>query len=91
MGFFSFLKSMFSVSADTDIAIKYNGFSIVPTPIREGGQFRVAATITKGEGDTLQTHKFIRSDLVGSQSECAEVTIRKAKMTIDQLEDRLFR
>jgi hypothetical protein len=92
MGFLSGLKSMFSNNKEkkAEDAIEYNGFSIIPTPIREGGQFRISAIITKGEGESLQTHTFIRSDTVASQEECIQLTIRKAKMTIDQSEDRIF-
>ncbi len=95
MGFLSSITSLFSsntsqATAEEHASVAYNGFIITPAPIAEGGQFRVAATITKGEDDSLQTHQFIRSDLVGSRDECIEITIRKAKMTIDQLSDTLF-
>ncbi|GLS89205.1 transcriptional activator HlyU [Psychromonas marina] len=94
MGFFSGLKSLFlgdsSGSAKTSETIKYNDFSIIPAPIREGGQYRVAGTITKGEGEALKTHKFIRSDVIDNRDECISLTIRKAKLAIDQSEDRIF-
>ena len=94
MGFFSGLKTLFlggsSTKAKAAEPIPYNGFTIIPAPIPERGQFRVAATITKGEGESLQTHSFIRSDMVGSRDECISLTIRKAQMTIDQSEDRIF-
>jgi len=94
MGFLSGLKSFFTsdinASTKAEEVIEHNGFSIVPAPMSEGGQYRVAATISKGEGDDCQTHTFIRSDLVGSRDECITVTVRKAKMTIDQLGDRIF-
>lgn len=92
MGFLSGLKSMFSSSdvAQTEDAIEYDGFSIVPTPMREGGQFRVAATVIKGEGEAQQIHNFVRSDTVASKEECIQLTIRKAKMTIDQSGDNIF-
>lgn len=93
MSLLSGLKSMFSNKGTPENAqqsIEYNGFSITPSPIREGGQFRVAATITKGEGESLQTHSFIRSDMLVNREECIQVTIRKAKMTIDQSKGRIF-
>jgi hypothetical protein len=90
MGFFSSLASLFSGSGgsqpDTAEAVEYQGYTIVPTPQSEGGQFRVAAVISKGE----QEHRFIRSDVVASRDECIEVTLRKAKMTIDQQGDSIF-
>ncbi|TBR42760.1 transcriptional regulator [Marinomonas agarivorans] len=93
MGFLSSLKTFFSGTTAADpveAAIEHQGFTIIPAPQREGGQYRVAATITKGEDEAQQTHHFIRSDLIASRDECLEVTIRKAKMTIDQLGDRIF-
>ena len=94
MGFLSNLKSLFltgsNESAKSEEAIEHKGFLIIPAPKPEGGQYRVAATISKGEGESLQTHSFVRSDLIGGRHECLEVTVRKAKMTIDQLGDRIF-
>jgi hypothetical protein len=58
--------------------------------MKDGGQFRVAASITKGEGEEQKTHKFIRSDLMPNRDECIEITLRKAKLTIDQLGDNIF-
>jgi len=93
MGFLSNLKSLFTTTSQekTEDAIEYNGFYIIPTPMREGAQFRIAATITKGEGESLQTHKFIRSDVIASRDECIIHTVRKAKVAIDQNQDNLFR
>ncbi|WP_191602377.1 HlyU family transcriptional regulator [Marinomonas algicola] len=94
MSFLSGLKSLFTAGPAApekeEDPIDYKGFIIIPAPINEGGQHRVAATITKGEGDSQQIHKFIRSDLIAGRDECITVTINKAKMTIDQLGDRLF-
>jgi len=97
MGFFSAISALFSGNAgestkavDVEASIEYKGFSITPGPIPEGRQYRVGATITKGTGDTLQTHTFIRSDVVASRDECISMTIRKAKITIDQTGDKIF-
>jgi len=94
MGFLSGIKSLFEAGpaapAKEEDPIEYKGFTIIPAPINEGGQHRVAASITKGEGEEQQTHKFIRSDLIASRDECLKITINKTKMTIDQLGDRIF-
>ena len=94
MGFFSSLKSMFSGAGDSsskaeDSAepVEYKGYIIIPTPHSEGGQYRVTALIRKGE----QEHQFIRSDIIMTRDECIEVTLRKAKMTVDQQGDGIFR
>lgn len=95
MGFLSGLKSLFAPgaapAAKAEDPIEYKGFVIIPAPIAESGQYRVAATITKGEGEEVKTHTFIRSDLIANREECINVTERKAKMTIDQLGDSIFR
>lgn len=96
MGFFSALTSLFSSKAGAKKgpapcdAVEYNGFSIVPAPMPEGGQYRIAATITKGSGEDLLSHQFIRSDVVASRDECISMTVRKAKVSIDQSGDSLF-
>ena len=92
MGFLSGLKSLFTTNrnAVAEDPVEYNGFIITPAPMPDGRQYRVAATITKGEGDTLKTHTFIRSDVVGSRNECIEITIRKAQRAIDQSNEHIF-
>lgn len=92
MSFLNRVKSLFSTEQESpqEEAILYKECRIVPAPQKEGGQFRVAAVITKGEGEEQKVHQFIRSDLIPSRDECLEVTIRKAKQSIDQLGDSLF-
>jgi hypothetical protein len=93
MSLLSVLKSLFSASPESqpiEETVEYKGFNIIPAPINENGQYRVAATITKGEGEFAKQHNFIRSDLIPSRDECLQVTLRKTKMTIDQLGDNLF-
>ena len=84
------LKSLFTPSEKKPKAFpaeEYEGFTITPTPSPDGSQYRVCGIITKGD----QEHQFFRADLLGSAESCAEETMRKAKMTIDQLGDSVFR
>lgn len=95
MGILSSISKLFSASASTPTSeaaesIEYKEYVITPTPQSDQGQYRVSAIITKGEGEQQQSHTFIRSDLVASRDECIELTIRKAKLTIDQLGDQIF-
>lgn len=97
MGFFSSLATLFSGNSNSspeevsvEDSVEYKGFSIIPAPISEGGQYRVAATITKGEVASLQSHSFIRSDVLSIREDCIELTIRKSKISIDQSGDSLF-
>jgi hypothetical protein len=90
MGLLDNVKSLFTSSDKPSSgfpAEEYQGFTITPTPQAEGGQFRVCGLISKGE----QRHQFFRADLLGSADACAEETMRKAKLTIDQLGDGVFR
>lgn len=92
MSFLSSLKSMFSGSGESVTAAKvmpseeYEGFEIIPTPAKEGGQYRLNGIIRKGERE----HQIIRADVFTSSDTCAAETIRKSKVLIDQMGDRLF-
>jgi len=97
MGFLSTLTSLFSSdnknapeAAPVEESTEYKGFTITPSPISEGGQYRLSAAITKQINEQQQTHTFIRSDVVASRDDCIEMTIRKAKIAIDQMGDSIF-
>lgn len=64
----------------------YKGFRITPTPIREGGQFRVSARIEK-DG---RRHDLVRADTTGSEDEATTVSLRKARQVIDERGEGLF-
>ncbi|MCW8883979.1 MAG: HlyU family transcriptional regulator [Motiliproteus sp.] len=89
MSFFDSFKSLFSGSGESAHPVEpveYKGYSIAPAPREEEGQYRIAAVISKDDRE----HQFIRCDLVMSFDECVEVTLYKAKMTIDQQGDAIF-
>ena len=65
---------------------EYKGFRITPTPIREGGQYRVSARIEKGE----RTHTLIRADTMASPDEATAISLAKARQVIDERGDKLF-
>jgi hypothetical protein len=69
--------------------VEYKGYQLTPTPIPEGGQYRVSGVIVK-PGEPEQRHAFIRSDLVAGEDEACNFTLVKARLMIDQLGDRLF-
>lgn len=64
----------------------HKGFRITPTPIREGGQYRVSALIEK-DG---QRHDLIRADTMASLEEATAISLAKARQMIDEQGDRLF-
>jgi hypothetical protein len=71
--------------------VEYNGFRVAATPISEGSQFRVSGCIEKGEGDSVQSHTFVRSDLIPSRQEAEQFSLMKGKLMIDQLGDSVFK
>ena len=72
-------------------SVEHEGFTITPTPMKEGGQYRLAGTITRELDGELKTHKLIRADLFTSADECGEACIRKAKQVIKEQGAGLFR
>ncbi|MEL7542688.1 MAG: HlyU family transcriptional regulator [Pseudomonadota bacterium] len=91
----SFLKKLFGAGA-TEIApqaadaVDYKGFRIIPTPIPEGSQFRLAATIERDIDGEARQHKLIRADVYASRDECIQFTVLKAQRVIDEQGERLF-
>jgi hypothetical protein len=65
---------------------EYKGFLVTPTPIREGGQFRIAARIEK-DG---RRHELIRADTTGSLEDATALSMNKARQIIDEQGERLF-
>ncbi|TCL09918.1 hypothetical protein BXY66_1985 [Shimia isoporae] len=91
----SFLKRLFgggeteeaSVSADS---LEYEGYTITPSPIKEGGQFRVSAKIEGYVDGVAKEHTLIRADVIRDHDEAVEMSVRKAKQLIDQMGAALF-
>ncbi|TVO77833.1 HlyU family transcriptional regulator [Sedimenticola selenatireducens] len=91
MGLLTFLKSLVS-STETQSASplpteQYKGFRITPDPLLEDGQYRVRGVIEYAD----QTHQFIRADQLPSRELCAQETLRKARVLIDQQGSGLFK
>ena len=96
----SFLKKLFGLnsapSASNVLAAEgseqyYEGYSILPAPIKEGGQYRLAGTISREIDGEIKTHHLIRADMFPSHEEAVNFTMRKAKQVIGEQGDRLFR
>lgn len=64
----------------------YKGFTISAVPIREGGQFRVAARIEK-DG---RRHDLVRADTMASLDEATSISLAKARQLIDERGDKLL-
>ncbi len=89
-----FWSRLFGSSAPSDPAPakgeEYKGFHITPTPIKEGGQYRVGARIEKEVGGTPKRHDLIRADTMASRDDATAISVAKAKQVIDEQGERLF-
>ena len=72
-------------------SVEHEGFTITPAPMKEGGQYRLAGTITMDVDGETKTHKLIRADLFTSADEANEACIRKAKQVIKEQGAGIFR
>lgn len=71
-------------------AVEYRDFRIVPQPMRQGGQFLTAGTITKDFPDGRKEHRFVRADTHASEEDARRFMVQKAQRLIDEVGDRLF-
>ena len=69
----------------------YKDCLIYAEPMAEGGQWRLAGRIVKGEGENAREHKFIRADIFSNRAEVEAATVRKARQIIDEQGPALFR
>ncbi len=90
----SWLKKIFGggdgAGVKAGAAQEYKGYSIVATPIKEGGQWRLAGLITKEIGGVTKEHKFVRADLFSSKDEAEQFAFVKAQLIIDQSGEGIF-
>lgn len=89
-----FLKKLFGGGSDASPKdpehIDHEGFRIFPTPINEGGKYRLSARIEQGEGEALRSHTLIRADVLNDFDQAAEASVDKAKQMIKEQGERLF-
>ncbi len=93
----SFLKRLFggspAPSEDLEIigeAEFYKDFTITPTPMQEGGQFRLSAVIEKTVDGEAKRHRLIRADLFPVRDAAESASLQKARRMIDEQGDTLF-
>ena len=98
MGIGSFLGKLFGSSGASEGAsqgvasdpVEHEGFVIVANPIKEGGQYRTAGTISKRVGDEEKSTQFIRADNHADQQAAIDHSLQKAKQIIREQGDRMF-
>ena len=79
-----------SAPAAAGDAVEYKQFSIQPTPIKEGGQYRTAGTISLTQDGETRESRFIRADNHTTQDAAIEHSINKGKQIIDERGDSLL-
>ncbi len=75
---------------ESERALDYQGYTIRPTPNREGSQWFTEGVITKEFADGVKERRFIRADMHSSKENADAFAISKAKQIIDEQGDRLF-
>jgi hypothetical protein len=69
---------------------EHKGFRITPTPIREGGHYRIAARIEKEVAGVPRIHDLLRADTAATPDEARTLSVAKARQMIDEQGERLF-
>ncbi len=78
-------------SAEPESAvIDYEGFRVIPEPMKEGSVWRLCARIEKEIDGETKSHRVIRADTLQGRDQAVEVSINKAKQMIDEQGDALF-
>jgi hypothetical protein len=93
-----FLSKLFGLGGGKDAAPvaakqrmeRIGEYAVYATPMKEGGQWRLAGRIESETADGVKVRKFIRADIFSSEDDAVETTFRKAKQIIDQHGAGLF-
>ena len=87
-----FLSKLFGLGGGKDAAPvsgkqrmeRIGEYAVYATPMKEGGQWRLAGRIENDTPEKLMVRTFIRADIFSSEDDAVETTFRKAKQIIDQ-------
>lgn len=94
MGFGDFFRRLLGGggerAAPKGESVEYQGYSITPTPMAQGGQYLTAGIIAKDTPEGRKEHRFIRADTHASAEAAASFAVRKGQQIIDELGDRIF-
>ena len=70
---------------------EYKGYTIVPTPQRDSGGWRVMGVISREVDGEQKTHTFVRADTNPDLDGTVDLTLRKAKRLVDEQGDGIFK
>ena len=65
-------------------AVEHGGFTIVPAPIKEGGQYRTAGTISREVDGQMKSARFIRADNHSDRQAAMDHSVRKGMQIVDE-------
>ncbi len=89
----SILSRLFGRGAGREQAtetVEYQGFRIIPKPMKEAGGYRIAARLEKDVGGEVKRHDLIRADVCTSLEEAKTAALAKAKSLIDEQGETIF-
>ena len=93
----SFLSKLFGGSTNRlddapsqGVSVEHKGLIICPSPISDGGQWRLAGVIIKQSDQGRLERHYVRADVFSSCEEAEEFSVRKGKQIIDEQDTRLF-
>lgn len=95
-GFLDSIRNMFGGKAGSgppqaaNAPDSYKDCLIYAEPMAEGGQWRLAGRIVKGQGEASKEHRFVRADVFSNRTEVEAATLRKARQIIDEQGAALF-
>lgn len=71
--------------------VAYKEYLIISQPDDQSGQYRVSGVIRKAvAGDSVQEHRFERSDMLPGREACDALMVSKAQRFIDEVGDAMF-
>jgi hypothetical protein len=70
--------------------LDYSGFTIRATPYKADGQFQTCGVISKEIDGVVKEHRFVRADRFASQSDAADMALKKGQQIVNEQGDRMF-
>ena len=83
-------KTRLNDAPSQGISVEHKGLIICPSPISDGGQWRLAGVIIKQSDQGRLERYYVRADVFSSCEEAEEFSVRKGKQIIDEQDKRLF-
>lgn len=71
--------------------VQYKGFTILPTPTRQGSQWLTCGVISKQFPDGTKEYRFIRAETHDSVESACAFAVQKGQRIIDELGDQVFK